>query len=147
MKRVTVLAVSIIVALLLLTIPLTGCEAEVSFTTASLGEATTCHSVDKDMRPIDATDVFAVDTPEIFCSVKLSSAPADTEVKAEWVYVKGELEDMENYLIDAYSLTADGTRYLSFSLAIPEAGWPKGEYKVVLYVEGKEELSVSFAVR
>ena len=92
-------------------------------------------------------DVFAVDTPEIFCSVKLSNAPPDTEVKAEWVYVKGELEDMENYLIDTYSLTADDTRYLSFSLTIPDAGWPTGEYKVVLYVEGNEQLSVPFTIQ
>lgn len=73
--------------------------------------------------------------------------PPDTEVKAEWIYVQGELEGTENYLIDDYSLTAEGTLYLSFSLTEPDAGWPKGEYKVILYVDGKEKLSVPFTVQ
>jgi hypothetical protein len=147
MKKFAVFIVSVIVVSLLLAIPLTGCEAEVSFTTASLSEASMCQSVDKDMRPLNAADVFTTDTPEIFCSVKLSNAPADTEVKAELIYVKGELEGVTNHLITDYSLTADGTRYLSFSVIKPDAGWPKGEYNVVLYVDGKEKLSVPFTVQ
>jgi hypothetical protein len=143
MKKSPLLIASIIVVLLLLAISFTACEV----TTASLSEATMCRSVDSDMRPIDATDIFATDIPEIFCSVKLSSAPPDTEVKAEWIYVQGELEGTENFLIDDYSLTAEGTLYLGFSLTKPEAGWPKGEYKVILYVDGKEKLSVPFTVQ
>jgi hypothetical protein len=142
MKKSPLFIASIIVASLLLAISLTACDAGVS-----LSEATMCRSVDNDMRPIDATDVFTTDTPEIFCSVKLSYAPPDTEVKAEWIYVQGELEGVENHLIDDYSLTAEGTRYLSFSLTKPEAGWPKGEYKVILYVDGEEKLSVPFTVQ
>jgi len=143
MKKSPFFIASIIVVLLLLAISFTACEV----TTASLSEATMCRSVDSDMRPIDATDIFTTDTPEIFCSVKLSSAPPDTEVKAEWIYVQGELEDTGNYLIDDYSVTAEGTLYLGFSLTKPEAGWPKGEYKVILYVDGKEKLSVPFTVQ
>lgn len=142
MKKSPLFIACIIVASLLLAISLTACDEEVS-----LSEATMCRSVDGDMRPIDATDVFTTDTPEIFCSVKLSYAPPDTEVKAEWIYVQGELEGTENYLIDDYSLTAEGTVYLSFSLTKPEAGWPKGEYKVILYVGGEEKLSVPFTVQ
>jgi hypothetical protein len=142
MKKSPLFIASIIVALLLLAISLTACDVGVS-----LSEATMCRSVDNDMRPVDATDIFTTDTPEIFCSVKLSSAPSDTEVKAEWIYVQGELEGVENHLIYDYSLTAEGTRYLSFSLTKPEAGWPKGEYKVVLYVNGTEKLNVPFTVQ
>jgi hypothetical protein len=142
MKKSPLFIASIIVALLLLAISLTACDVGVSLT-----EATMCRSVDNDMRPVDATDIFTTDTPEIFCSVKLSSAPSDTEVKAEWIYVQGELEGVENHLIYDYSLTAEGTRYLSFSLTKPEAGWPKGEYKVVLYIDGTEKLNVPFTVQ
>jgi hypothetical protein len=143
MKRSPLFIASIVVASLLSTISLTACEV----TTASLSEATMCRSVDSDMRPVDAADIFATDTPEIFCSVKLSSAPSDTEVKAEWIYVQGELEGTENYLIDDYTLTAEGTLYLGFSLTEPDAGWPTGEYKVILYVDGEEKLSVPFTVQ
>jgi len=146
MRKVVIFIVATM-ALLLLSIPITGCEREVSFTTASLTEATMCQSVDDSMQPLNATDVFAPDTSEIFCSVKLSNAPPDTEVKAEWIYIEGELEDISNYLIDEWSLTANGTQYLSHSITIPDAGWPKGDYKIVLYVNGEEELSVPFAVK
>jgi hypothetical protein len=143
MKKSQLFIASIVVASLLFTISLTACEV----TTASLSEATMCLSVDSDMRPVNATDIFAADTPEIFCSVKLSSAPSDTDVKAEWIYVQGELEGTENYLIDDYTLTAEGTLYLGFSLTEPDTGWPTGEYKVILYVDGEEKLSVPFTVQ
>lgn len=146
MRKFAIFAVSMIIASLLLAIPLTGCEGEVSFTTASLSEATMCKSVDEDMKPLDITDVFTTDTPEIFCSVKLSNAPSDTEIKAEWIYIEGELEDTSNYLIAEWSTTTDGTRHIGVSMTRPSAGWPKGEYKVVLYIDGKEELSVPFTV-
>jgi len=68
-----------------------GCSGEVSFTTAKLSEATMCLGVDGENKPLNATDTFGVNTPEIFCSVKLSNAPEDTEVGSEWIYVKGEL--------------------------------------------------------
>jgi hypothetical protein len=144
MRNKVILAVTIILASFLLAMPLIGCEGEISFTTASLSEATMCTAVGEDARPLDSTDVFAADTPEIFCSVKLSHAPSDTEVTAEWIYVGGE-EDVTDYFLDDYTLTADGTRYLAFSLTYSDL-WPRGDYKVVLYVDGKEKLSVPFTV-
>ncbi|MBE9512929.1 MAG: hypothetical protein IMY77_02590 [Chloroflexi bacterium] len=147
MRKFAILTVGIITASLLLAVPLSGCQGEVGFTTASLGDATMCKSVDETtMKPIEATNVFTPDTPVICCSVKLSNAPDDTEVKAEWIYVEGETEGMSNYLIDEVSVIAEGTRYLGFSLPRPDTGWPRGGYKVVLYVDGKEAKSVSFSV-
>ena len=52
-----------------------------------------------------------------------------------------------NYLIDANSITTDGTLYLGFSLNRLGEAWAKGDYKIVLYVDGKQELSVPFCVR
>ncbi len=135
------------VLLLTLSVPLAGCSGEVSFTTASLSEATMCLDVDADSRPVDPTSQFAPDTPEIFCSVKLSNAPPNTEVLSEWVYVRGEVEELTDHVIDTFAVTTDGTRYLQFSMTMPDAGWPLGEYALVLYVDGKEEVSVPFTVR
>lgn len=147
MKKVSSLVIGVAAVLILAATPLMGCEGEVSFTTASLSEATMTTAVDENMQPLDTTDVFAPDAQEIFCSVKLSSAPPDTEIKAEWVYIQGEVEDLTNYLIDEWSTTADGTRYIGASIIRPYDGWPKGDYKVVLYVDSEEELSVPFYVR
>ncbi len=123
-----------------------GCSGEVSFTTASLSEATMALGADADARPLNPTDTFSVDTPEIFCSAKLSNAPDETEILSEWVYVKGELQGYNDHVIDTYTLTTEGSRYVVFSMERPDAGWPVGEYKLVLYIDGKEELSVDFTV-
>lgn len=122
-----------------------GCEA--SFSTAKLGEATMCTKVDeKTKKPIEKTDVFTSDTPEIFCSVKLSSAPTDTNIKSEWIYMKGEAENLSDYKIDEFTITTEGTKYVSFSLARPNTGFPKGEYMLKLFLNDEIKLSVLFKV-
>jgi len=128
------------------TVPLLGCDGEVSFTTASLSEATMATGIDSESKPVSATDVFDANTPEIFCSVKLSNAPSDTEVLSEWVYIKGELEDVTDHVIDSFPVVTDGTRYIEFSMTRPDNGWPTGEYEMVLYVDGKEKVTLPFTV-
>ena len=149
MKKFKSLSTGICLTLIIVVVMavlLTGCEAEVSFTTASLNEATMCTGIDDDLRPVGITDVFHVDTPEIFCTMKISSAPPDTEIKAEWIYVKGEVEDLTDYVIGEWSTEAGDSRYMYASLTCPDKGWPRGSYKVVMYVNDKEELSVPFTV-
>lgn len=145
MKK-AILTVAVVTASLLLAIPLIGCQGEVSFTTASLSKATMAESVNETtMEPIEKTTVFTPDVPVMYCTVKLSNAPSDTEVKAEWIYVEGEAEGVTDYLIYEDTITIEGTRYLGFSLT-SDTLWPRGAYKVVLYVDGEESLSVPFTV-
>jgi hypothetical protein len=138
-----------LVTLLLSTLILlsVGCGGEVSFTTAKLSEATMAMGVTDDNKPVNATTVFSPETEEIFCSVKLSNAPSDTEVTSVWVYVGGEEEGLTNYEIDNYSVITEGTRYINFSLPKGDNDFPKGDYKLVLYVDGKESVALPFTVR
>jgi len=138
------LVISLLSALILLSV---GCEGEVSFTTAKLSEATMALGVTDDNKPVNATKVFSPDTEEIFCSVKLSNAPSDTQVTSVWIYVGGEEEDLTNYEIDNYSVITEGTRYINFSLPRGDNAFPKGDYKLVLYVDGKESVALPFTVR
>lgn len=147
MKK-AILTVAVVTTSLLLAIPLIGCQGGVGFTatTASLSEATMAKGIDETTnKPIDKTQVFTPDAPEFFCSAKLSNAPSDTEIKAEWIYVQGEAEGVTDYIIEEVTVTSEGTGYIYFSLT-NDALWPRGEYKVVLYVDGKESLSVPFTV-
>ncbi len=147
-NRFFTIAIALSTLVAVLVFPLVGCTGEVGFTTASLSKATMCKSVDSETRePVEPTNVFTPDTPEIFCSVNLSNAPSDTEVSSEWIYVKSELEDVADYLIDEVSITTDGTRYVPFSVPRPDNGWPTGDYKVVLYLDGNEKTSVTFKVQ
>lgn len=136
----------LIVLLLTLGLLATACSGEVSFTTAKLSEGTMALGIDDDTKPVNPTNVFSPETEEIFCSVKLSNAPQDTEVNSKWIYIQGELEDTENYEIDSYAVTTDGTQYLQFSMSRPANGFPRGEYKLVLAIDGKEELNLPFTV-
>jgi hypothetical protein len=137
-----------IVLLLLCSFGWMGCQGEVSFTTAKLSDAVICNGVDQStMKPLGITDVFSPDAPDIYCSVKLSNAPEDTQVVGEWIYVGGDVEGLSDHKIADYSLKADGTKYLSFSLSRPDNGFPKGDYVCKLYLNGDEKLSVPFKVQ
>ncbi len=122
-------------------------ECDVSFSTAKLEEATMCTRVDETTKkPIEKTDVFKSDMSEIYCSVKLSNAPSDTKIRSEWIYVKGDAENLSDYKIDEFTITTEGTKYLSFSLSRPNNGFPKGEYLLKFYVDEKLKNNVSFRV-
>ena len=146
MKRRYLLITALVILAGMLSVPLTACSG-ISLTTARLSEATMASNIDETTyQPIDKTDTFSTDAPEIFASVKLSDAPEDTEVSAEWIYVSGEMTDLENYTIMTLSDKYEGTQYLFFSVSQPEAGWPSGNYKVVLSIDGEEQLTIPFTV-
>mgnify|MGYP001107471737 CR=1 FL=1 len=147
-KRFSILITAVVVLVAMLIIPLAGCEGEVSVTTASLSEATVCKSVNpQTQEPGEKTDVFPPNAEVFYCSVKLSNAPANTEVSAQWIFVQGEIEE-KNVLIDETSITTDGTRYVGFSLTHdPSALWPKGDYIVKLFLDGKEKITMPFRVQ
>ncbi len=147
MKSKSLLMMALTLTLGLLAIPLLSCGG-VSFTTARLSEVTMARSIDQTtFKPIDKADTFTVDTPEIFLSAKFSNAPSETDVTGQWIYVGGEAAGVENYTIDTVSVEVEGTDYLYFSMPMPDAGWPRGDYKVVLSISGKEQGSVSFKVQ
>jgi hypothetical protein len=135
-----------------LAITLAGCTGAVSLPTGSssstsLGKAATCKSVDPQTEEaIEPASVFTADTPEIFCSVKLSNAPSGTEVSAEWLYLS-EATGGNDLLIDSWSRVTEGTRHVSTSIVKPANGWPQGNYKVVLYLNGNENQSIAFSVQ
>jgi hypothetical protein len=144
MKRLFLVMVTIL--LVLSTMLSFGAECSASFTTAKISEATMALSVDSNAKPVNPTNKFYVDSPAIYCSCKVSNAPEQTDVTSVWVYVRGEA-DLENYEIDSYGMTVEGTTYLYFYMNRPTNGWPTGEYKLVLYLDGKEQTSLPFTVQ
>jgi hypothetical protein len=150
---------AIIIALALVVIPATGISCNTP--TASISEATMAPDVNAEKQPVNPTDVFAADTPEIFCSFKLSAdtpeifcsfklsnAPSDTHLNAEWIYIQGENATLANTVIATWKTTTEGTRYIEISLSPPGgwSGWYTGEYQVVLYIDDEEQTSVPFTV-
>jgi hypothetical protein len=137
---------AILVILALVAIPLTGCVKVVyetpSSQQASLSEATMCKSVNlTTMAPIERADVFPPDFDIIYCSVKLSNAPPNTEVKAQWF-------DNNNQQLLEKTVTADGTHYIASSITRATAApLTTGNYSVKLFLNGKEQVTVPFKLQ
>ncbi len=118
---------------------------------SSITEGVMTTSVDDNSKPTSpVTTVFAPDTPVIYCSFKVSGVTQEDLIKASWYYVKGEAVGRENELLDGgdmYTTGQAGDYYLAFYLHPPAGGWFKGNYKVVLSVNGAEKLTVPFEIK
>jgi len=148
------LVVQIFIALILMAVLLTGCGKKgVVSTSGLLTEITVAAAVDEEGRPLHPTTVFATDADAFYCSFKVNKAPPDTEIKGEWIYVSGPVEEQiggKNYVMEEQSYTIEGTRYdwvCYLRPNIPNYEWPVGDCKVVLYVNGKEDASMPFTVK
>ena len=151
-KRFLTIAIALSTLVAVLAFPLAGCTGGVGFPTssgkASLSNATMCKSVDLETgEPIEPSDTFSTTTPLIFCSVKVSNATPDTKISAEWLYLQQGANDETGLLIADWNTTTEGTHYIPLSIMSPENGWPTGDYKIVLYLDGNEKTSVPFKVQ
>jgi len=94
------------------------------------------------------TTVFG--SSDIFFAVgDLNNAPAGTVVEVKWIAVQIEGYDSgeliyEQAITDFTDESFDGTIYFQLS---NDAGWPVGEYKVDVYLDGIFVQSVPFSVR
>jgi hypothetical protein len=112
-----------------------------------LGGAGMAPSVDATtLEPSKIIDVFKKDIPIIYCSVLLMDAPKNTIIQARMFIIKGEGGE-ENLSLHGSNIEADGTRFLSFAWKRPGNVWPTGDYKVVVSVNGKEDITVLFSIR
>jgi hypothetical protein len=146
-------AVRIIIALGLVAMLVGGCGKNgVNPQAGIISEVTMAVAVDENGKPLYSTTVFNPDSDVFFCSFKVTDAPPDTKIKGEWIYVSGEVEEQigKNYVMNEMTITVEGTRDAAVFYRrppMPTYRWPKGEYKVVLYVNEKEEMSVPFTVK
>ena len=147
-------AVRMTVGLISAAILLMGCVGEgdeASPARGLLSEATMAMAVDENSRPVGPTTVFPTDAEGLFCSFKITDAPPGTEIKAEWVYVGGEIEEDigKNSTIETMNAIAEGTCYTYVAKSyLPRLDfeWPRGDYEVVLYVNGEKQVSVPFRI-
>lgn len=125
-----------------------GCEALEgdTYTPPGIGFIVMAKAVDAEKKPINPTTTFTTDVSEVFCSARMNNAPSPVKVTGKWIYVNGELKDVSNYEIDSASVEVK-TGYFSMSLSRPTNGWPKGNYKLVYIIDGKEVGSASFKIQ
>lgn len=146
------LVIQIVLALILTAVLVTGCGQEgVTSTSGILTEITMTAAVDEDGRALQPATVFSTNAGGFYCSFKVVNAPPGTEVKGEWTYISGEVEEQlgNDYVMDEMTISVEGTRYACVYYLLPPVPgyeWPQGDYKVVLYVNGEEDASIPFTV-
>jgi hypothetical protein len=147
------LIVLVVVALSLVFVSVSGCnKGEEDSSVGVISDVAMSTAVDSSDRPINPTTVFPVDTQAFYCSFRASHFPPDSKILVQWVYVTGEVVDEvgENNIVQMNTGTLGGDGYASIAMQVsPDATdstWPRGEYKVILSVNGEEKASVSFNV-
>ena len=109
--------------------------AAVRVTDLSLGK-----SVGADKKVSASTDTFAPkDT--IFASVSTDGAAPSSVIAVKWTF-----QDGQTVKEDSKSIAPTGPTTTEFSIQKP-TGWPKGNYKVDVTVDGKPGPSKSFKVQ
>ena len=89
---------------------------------------------------------FKPTTAKIYVRSKLTGVDKPVKSKAEWIAVKVDGAP-PNHKIDATELNAGPTmNKVQFSFSKPTAGWPVGDYRVDLFLDGKKANEVKFKV-
>lgn len=93
-----------------------------------------------------AKSTFKPATPKIHLRAKLADIAPGSTLKAEWIAVKAEGAP-PNYRIDSVETKVGkgSTRYHG-ALSKPSAGWPVGDYRVDLSIDGKPATQAAFKV-
>jgi hypothetical protein len=114
--------------------PAAAAETAVRVTDVDLGRA-----LGADKRVTDKTNSFTP-TETIYVSVRTEGSASTATLKARWTYEDGQL--VQEF---SRSIAPAGTAVTEFHVAKPD-GWPKGSYKVEVFLNGNSVETESFKV-
>lgn len=87
------------------------------------------------------TENFSVKDKAVFVSIQTNGTAAKYTLSARWLQPSGEV--LTEY---AQTLSKPGANETVFSLSRPD-GWPPGEYKIELSINGKKLITKTFGVQ
>lgn len=105
-----------------------------------------CEKVDNSGTiPINIREQFTPDVPEIHALIELSELQLGTRIKGSWISI--DAIDVPNYEIDAAEVLVNQSEAtVHFTLSRPTNGWPVGNYKLDIYLNGKLSTITSFSI-
>ena len=124
------------VAIIMASVLAWGC----SFSTANIGSAWMA----TDEEGANRTTMFSQDAV-FYAMVDLKNAPDDTKLKAVWTVV--DAEETEPNLLLNETETTSGDALIHFQLENIEYLWPKGQYKVDIYLNDTLDQTLTFEVQ
>ena len=107
----------------------------------------TCERVaEPEMKALGVRNEFNALSPEIHAVVQLKDVKEGSELKGSWISVDAIGEP--NYVIKSSTLNfeAKGDATAHFMISRPANGWPIGNYKLDLYIDGKIAGTTPFTV-
>ena len=111
-----------------------------SFSTANIESAWMA----TDEEGANRTTVFSQEAV-FYALVDLKNAPDDTKLKAVWTVVDAE-ETEPNLLLNETEITS-GDALVHFQLENTDYLWPKGQYKVEIYLNDTLDQTLTFEVQ
>jgi hypothetical protein len=123
--------------LLTLTSLLSACD--IIGGSASIDDIILTTALGADYCPVDEITAFAAESP-LYCSVIVSNLRTGSMVTSRWYFGEQFIEEI------SYEVEMGGSGCVGFELTSPNP-WPKGGYRVEVYLNGHLERTASFAVR
>jgi len=105
-----------------------------------LRQATLARNATEDYRPVNPTDTFGP-ADKVFL-VGRTDLGLFSSLEVNW-YVGGELDETGTRTLTAQENLEDSGFYFSF---LPEGGWPEGDHRAVLLIDGQEVGTYPFTV-
>ena len=99
-----------------------------------------------DFTAVNVTEEFVADTAAIHCVARVEGARANSVLKGVWISI--DAISVPNYEIDSAEVKVlrNGPASAHFSLSRPTSGWPAGNYRLDVYVDGRLLGSKGFSV-
>ena len=95
--------------------------------------------------PINIRQQFSTDIPVIHALIELTELSPGTIIKGAWISV--DAIDVPNYEINAAEVTVNQSEAtVHFSVSRPNNGWPVGNYKLDVYLNGRLSTMANFSI-
>jgi hypothetical protein len=123
-------------ALAALAIAVSACSVIVSG--SSVDDIVLTTALDADYCPVDKVTIFSPNGA-FNCSVKVSNLQTGSTLTSRWYYGEQFIDEVN------YRIQAGGNGCVGFELTSPNP-WPRGGYRVEVYLDGELQRTATFAV-
>lgn len=120
-----------------LTLLLSGCD--IIGGSPSIDDIVLTTALGADYCPVDEVTTFPPDGP-FYCSLEVSNLRTGSTVTSRWYFGEQYIEEI------SYQVQAGGSGCVGFELTSPSP-WPRGGYRIEVYLNGQLERIATFAVR
>jgi hypothetical protein len=132
----------------------TGCPPPTP-ETGVISDVVMSKGVDDNSLPINPTTIFSENDIGLYCSFFVSGFPVGAKLEVKWLYRGGDVatENVtgQDYVAETQTATitkkGGGRTYTVYSSqGVKDYKWPKGNYMVVISVDGLEKATTEFRI-